>query len=170
MWQNPAMRTPRIFVGFAAIVAVSGMLNNPRPAWAQSPAHAAEAAQIMKADADFAQSVAAKDRTRFLSFLADVTTFNGGSPSEVRGPDAVMKEWNDFFTADGPTLSWTPTKGEVVGAGDLGYTTGRSLLRGKTPDGKMVERRGEYLTVWRKQKDGSWKVIFDTGSTLPAVP
>jgi len=164
------MRTPRIVVGFAAIAAVSGMLSHARPAWAQSPAHAAEAAQIMKADADFAQSVAAKDRTRFMSFLADVTTFNGGSPSELRGPDAVMKEWNDFFTADGPTLSWTPTKGEVVGAGDLGYTTGRSLLRGKTPDGKMVERRGYYLTVWRKQKDGSWKVIFDTGSTLPAVP
>ena len=30
-----------------------------------------------------------------------------------------------------------------------------------------MERRGEYLTVWRKQRDGSWKVIFDTGSTLP---
>jgi len=164
------MRTTRMLAGFAAIVLVSGLLATVRPARAQSSAHAAEAPQIMKADADFAQSVAAKDKTRFLSFLADVTTFNGGSPSELHGRDAVMKEWNDFFTPDGPSLSWTPMRGEVVGAGDLGYTTGRSLLRGKTADGKVVERRGEYLTVWRKQRDGSWKVIFDTGSTLPAVP
>ena len=170
MWQNSGMRTPRIPVVFAAMVMVAGLLDAARPAWGQSSDHAAEAARIMKADADFAQSVAAKDRTRFLSFLADVTTFNGGSASELRGRDAVMKEWNDFFTADGPTLSWAPAKGEVVGAGDLGYTTGRSLLRGKNADGKPVERRGEYLTVWRKQQDGSWKVIFDTGSTLPAVP
>jgi ketosteroid isomerase-like protein len=163
------MPTTRTIVGFATFLAVAGLLETARPAWPQSLTHAAEAAQIMKADADFAQAVAGKDRERFLSFLTDVTTFNGGSASELHGRDAVMKEWNDFFTADGPTLSWTPARGEVVGAGDLGYTTGRSLFRGKGADGKMVERRGEYLTVWRKQRDGSWKVIFDTGSTLPAV-
>ena len=162
------MRTPQTVAGLVALVAVAGLLETARPARAQST-HAAEAAQIMKADADFAQAVAGKDRARFLSFLAEVTTFNGGSPSELHGRDAVMKEWNDFFTPDGPTLSWTPARGEVVGAGDLGYTTGQSLFRGKGPDGKTVERRGEYLTVWRKQRDGSWKVIFDTGSTLPAV-
>jgi ketosteroid isomerase-like protein len=135
---------------------------------AQGPAeHAAEAAQIMKADADFAQSVADRNRDRFLSFIADVTTFNGGSPTELHGREAVMKDWADFFDPAGPTLSWTPTKGEVIGAGDLGYTTGRSILRGKGPTGNPVERRGEYLTIWRRQPDGSWKVIFDTGSTLP---
>ena len=32
-----------------------------------------------------------------------------------------------------------------------------------------AERRGEYLTVWKKQRDGTWQVIFDTGSTLPAA-
>jgi ketosteroid isomerase-like protein len=68
---------------------------------------------------------------------------------------------------DGPSLSWTPTRGEVVGAGDLGYTTGRSVFRGKGSNGVVTERKGEYLTVWRKQRDGTWKVIFDTGSTLP---
>ena len=78
-----------------------------------------------------------------------------------------MTAWSDFFTPDGPTLTWTPIKGEVIGAGDVGYTTGRSLFRQKSADGKVTERRGQYLTVWRKQADGSWKVVFDTGSTLP---
>ena len=133
----------------------------------QGPDLKAAAAAIVQSDAAFAASVAAKDRTRFLSFVAEATTFNGGAANQLRGKDAVMKEWADFFSPDGPTLTWTPTKGEVIGAGDVGYTTGRSLYRSKGPDGKVTERRGEYLTVWRKQADGSWQVVFDTGSTLP---
>ena len=135
---------------------------------AQAPAHAAEAAAIMQADADFARAVADRDKARFLTFIADATTFNGGTPGEIHGRDSVMKEWSDFFDPAGPTLSWTPTKAEVVGAGDLGYSTGRSLIRAKNAAGAIAERRGEYLTVWRKQPDGAWRVVFDTGSTLPA--
>jgi ketosteroid isomerase-like protein len=136
---------------------------------AQTPAPNLQAAadQIVKSDAAFAQSVAEKDRTKFLSFIAEATTFNGGATNELHGRDAVMKAWGDFFAPDGPTLSWTPTKGEVIGAGDVGYTTGRSVFRQKDASGKVTERRGQYVTIWRKQPDGSWKVVFDTGSTLP---
>ena len=53
----------------------------------------------------------AKVATLKAAFVADVTTFNGGSPSELHGRDAVMKECSDFFDPNGPTLSWTPTHG-----------------------------------------------------------
>jgi ketosteroid isomerase-like protein len=136
---------------------------------AQAPAPNLQAAadQIVKSDAAFAQSVAEKNREKFLSFIADVTTFSGGTPNELHGRDAVMKAWGDFFAPDGPTLSWIPSKGEVIGAGDVGYTTGRSVFRQKGADGKVTERRGQYVTVWKKQVDGAWKVVFDTGSNLP---
>jgi len=122
---------------------------------------------ILRSDAAFAQSVAEKNREKFLSFIAETTTFSGGTANELHGRDAVMKAWADFFKPDGPTLSWTPIKGEVIGAGDVGYTTGRSVYREKDAGGKVTERRGQYVTVWRKQPDGSWKVVFDTGSTGP---
>jgi ketosteroid isomerase-like protein len=95
----------------------------PAAAHAQAPDLQAAGQQIVKADADFAKSVADRNRERFLSFVADATTFNGGTPAELHGRDAVMKDWEDFFKADGPTLTWVPIKGEVLGAGDLGYTT-----------------------------------------------
>src|SRR5262245_61915714 len=136
-------------------------------AQAPSPTLQAAADQIVKSDAAFAQSVAEKNREKFLTFIADVTTFNGGTANELHGREAVMKAWSDFFAPDGPTLSWTPSKGEVIGAGDVGYTTGQSVFRQKDPSGKVLERRGQYVTIWRKQADGSWKVVFDTGSTLP---
>ena len=134
---------------------------------AQAPPADPAVQQIMQADADFAAAVASRNRQRFLSFIADVTTFNGGTPGEIHGREAVLAEWAGFFEADGPTLSWAPTRGAVIGAGDVGYTTGRSLMKGKGPTGVMTERQGEYLTVWRKQRDGTWKVVFDTGSNLP---
>jgi ketosteroid isomerase-like protein len=147
----------------SALVFVGTVAARAQPA----PDLAAAAAQIMKADADFARSVAEGDRDRFLSFIADVTTFSGGTANELRGKDAVWKAWSDFFAPNGPKLRWTPTKGEVIGAGDIGYTTGRAVIRAPGRDGKVTERHTEYVTVWKKQADGSWKVIFDTGSTLP---
>jgi ketosteroid isomerase-like protein len=150
-----------------AAAAVAVVLVHARATAQSRPDTTAAAAAILKADADFAESVAQRNRERFLTFLADVTTFNGGTPGEIHGRDTVMKEWADFFEPGGPTLTWTPTKGEVVGAGDLGYTTGQSIFRARAADGTVQERHGEYLTVWRKQRDGSWKVVFDTGSTLP---
>jgi ketosteroid isomerase-like protein len=153
-------------IAAASTVGVALAVASPN---AQAPSSTLRAAadQIVKSDAAFAQSVADKNREKFLSFIADVTSFNGGTANELRGRDAVMKAWEDFFAPDGPTLTWTPIKGEVIGAGDVGYTTGRSVYRQKDANGKLVERRGQYLTVWRKQGDGSWKVVFDTGSTLP---
>lgn len=138
-----------------------------RPSQAQAPGVDPAVQEIMRADAGFAAAVASRNREQFLSFVAETTTFNGGTPGEVHGRDAVMKDWADFFVPDGPTLSWAPTHGEVIGAGDLGYTVGNATFRGKSADGTMVERHSTYLTVWRKQRDGRWMVVFDTGSTLP---
>lgn len=149
---------------FMVCIACAGLAHDAR---AQVPDLEAAAAQIVRADRDFAQSVADKNRQKFRSFVAEATTFNGGTATELRGRAAVMKDWEDFFLPDGPTLTWEPTKGEVIGAGDLGYTTGRSVFRTRAKDGTMTERLGMYLTVWRKQPDGSWQVVFDTGSSLP---
>lgn len=126
----------------------------------------AAAAQVVQADTDFARSVADRNRERFLSLIAETAIFSGGTPNELHGREAIMTDWAPFFAADGPTLAWAPTKGEVIGAGDLGYTTGRSVFRTKGADGKTTERLGQYVTVWKKQADGSWKVIYDTGSTI----
>jgi ketosteroid isomerase-like protein len=51
--------------------------------------------------------------------------------------------------------------------GDVGVTVGNWTRRARTPDGRTTETRGQYTTTWLKQKDGSWKVVFDIGSTEP---
>jgi ketosteroid isomerase-like protein len=134
-----------------------------RTSWAQkaTPKRVAEEA-MLKADRDFNTAMANRDLSRFLSFVAEDATFNAN-----RGREAVGKAWGPFFAADGPRISWAPTKSESLAGGDVGYTVGTWERRTKTQDGAVTVTHGQYLTVWQKQQDGSWQAVFDTGSTAP---
>lgn len=136
-------------------------------AFAQPAAVRAAEAAILQADRAFNQAVADGDRDRFAALIAPDATFNGGSPDEVRGRDAIVASWEPFFAAGGPRLSWRPTEAHVLVGADLGVTIGSVVRRVTGPDGRTVERRGQYLTTWRKQADGGWRVVADLGSTAP---
>jgi|HubBroStandDraft_1064217.scaffolds.fasta_scaffold156197_2 ketosteroid isomerase-like protein len=64
------------------------------------------------------------------------------------------------------TLTWTTSYADVAASGDLGYTWGRytlivpSSVKGRQP---LVEK-GTYVTVWRHQAIGGWKVVLDGGN------
>jgi ketosteroid isomerase-like protein len=129
---------------------------------AQPAARRQAEAAMLKADREFNQAMADRDLKRFLSFVAEDATFNTN-----RGREAVGKAWAPFFAADGPRISWAPTKAEALVAGDIGYTVGTWERRTKAADGTMKTTKGQYLTVWQKQKDGSWQATYDNGSTAP---
>jgi len=141
-----------VLVTLASVVG-RGQTTNPR---------ATAEASMMKADRDFDRAAADRDMTRFLAFVAENAAFDS---ADGRGQDAVRRAWAPFFEPGGPTLRWTPTRAEALVAGDVGYTIGTWERRAKDTRGNAVVRRGQYLTVWRKQKDGAWRAEFDTGST-----
>lgn len=60
------------------------------------------------------------------------------------------------------TLNWAPIYGDISQAGDLGYTTGPYTVEDRSP-AKRPTRHGMYSSVWKKQVDGSWKVVLDLG-------
>jgi len=141
----------------AATASPFGQVGNPR--------QRAEAA-MMKADRAFNQAAADRDMDRFLSLVSENAAFDS---AEGRGREAVSKAWAPLFAKDAPTrLTWAPTKAESLVAGDVGYTVGTWERRTKDAQGKAVVRTGQYLTVWRKEKDGIWRAAFDTGSTAPS--
>ena len=155
----------------AAVTTVAPTFSTVVPTFRSAVLHAqnidtkAAAAAIMQADRDFNQSVAARDRKKFLSLISETAVFVGDGP--MRGHDEILKGWAAFFDPDGPTLTWEPTRADVLVGGDVGVTIGSWVRRAKTPDGKATEARGQYATTWQKQKDGSWKVVYDIGSTAP---
>ena len=145
------------------VLGVLGVLGISTLAQTKNPREVAETA-MMKADRDFNKAAADRDLARFLAFVADDAKFDS---AEGLGKDAVAKAWAPFFEPNGPTLSWEPTKAEALVAGDVGYTIGTWERHAKDARGSDVVRRGQYLTAWKKQPDGAWRVTFDTGSTSP---
>lgn len=59
------------------------------------------------------------------------------------------------------TVTWTPDFIDVSESGDLGYTYGKFTWKIKGDDGKIVEYKGVFHTVWKRQKDNSWKYVWD---------
>jgi ketosteroid isomerase-like protein len=146
------------------VLAVLAVLAQGASAQTTVNARAAAEAAMMKADRDFDQAVADKNVERFLSFVAEDAAFES---ADGRGREAVRKAWAPLFEPNGPTLRWKPTRAEALVAGDVGYTIGTWERHARDARGNAVVSRGQYLTVWRKQKDGAWHAEFDTGSTAP---
>jgi ketosteroid isomerase-like protein len=100
----------------------------------------------------------------FASTIADDGTMFG-SPALLTGPNAV-KEY--FETRGEPaSLTWQPVFASIAGSRDLGFTIGESVTTARGPSGAAVQRFGKYLTVWRKQRDGTWKFLVDGGNASP---
>jgi ketosteroid isomerase-like protein len=81
--------------------------------------------------------------------------------------DAIKAVLTPMMQDPNFSLSFTTDKVEVSGI--LAYTQGAVTAKSTGRDGKPLADTGKYLTVWKKQADGSWKAIEDIfNSDLPA--
>ena len=116
---------------------------------------------LVQAEKNFAQTSVEKSmRDAFLANLADDgIVFN---PAPVNGKELYQKR-----PASDAQLTWQPIFADVARAGDMGYTTGPWEFKKNKGDEKPVAY-GQFLSVWKKQADGKWKVVLDGGIDHPA--
>jgi ketosteroid isomerase-like protein len=133
---------------------------------------AAKPDALLAVDRAFDAATAERKIDGFSSFLADnVATLRADQPV-LRGKAALQQDWKALLENKSISLRWQPISAEISKSGDLGYTVGSYTITQKDEKGSAIKGSGKYLTVWRLQKDGSWKVEFDTGvpDTPPASP
>ena len=106
----------------------------------------------------------AKDSAKVSSYYApDAVIATAGRPA-ARGGEAVSKAISDDIADPNFKLSLSNEKTEVAGSGDLAYRRGTFKITFTNPQTKQAENAaGTYLTVFRKQADGRWKVVEDFG-------
>ncbi len=75
----------------------------------------------------------------------------GGRPAPKEPPPTV--------------LNWAPIYGDISMAGDLGYSTGPFVIVDRSPQ-KRPPQHGVFFSIWKKQKDGNWRVVVDLGVQL----
>jgi len=123
---------------------------------------------IRAADTDFS-----RDATKFGTGEAfgryaaqDAQIFSG--PGEfITGPSAITESFGPPSRKS--SLVWHPVEGEMAKSGDLGFTVGNAVFNGEREDGQLIVRYSKYLTVWKRQRDGSWRYVVDGGSARPAT-
>jgi ketosteroid isomerase-like protein len=123
-------------------------------------------ALLFDLEAKFAKATAEGGGKAFAAWFAEdgVSLANGQAP--VHGREAIAKQatWlpKDY------QLTWTPTDGVMSPTGDMGYTWGHYEGASRNTDGNSKVITGRYLTIWRKEPDGSWKVVLDASNDEPA--
>lgn len=122
-------------------------------AFAQTNAELKE--QVRAAERAFAKTMADRDHAAFVSHLADEAVFFGGNNVQ-RGAQQVAAAWKRFYEGPNAPFSWEPENVEVLESGTLALSSGPVY----DPNHK---RTGTFNSVWRKQADGKWKIIFDKG-------
>jgi ketosteroid isomerase-like protein len=123
-----------------------------------SPAEAARA--MVESERKFYQTGQEKGtRAAFLAFLADdAIVFR---PGPVNGKEAWGKR-----PETGLDLVWEPTFAAIARSADFGYTTGPAKWRA-SKEAENFPGHGQFVSIWKKQKDGSLKVALDCGIENP---
>jgi ketosteroid isomerase-like protein len=111
--------------------------------------------QVRRTETAFAKTMADRDHAAFTKFLADEAIFMANGQA-ARGAKAVAERWKRFFDGKDAPFSWAPEFVEVLDSGTLATSSGPV----RDPSGKRV---GTFNSVWRREKDGEWKIVMDGG-------
>jgi ketosteroid isomerase-like protein len=102
------------------------------------------------------QSIAAA----FYAFADENAVINRGNDSLIHGREGIRNYYANAKLQNA-IVHWTPDFVDVSKDGILGYTFGKYEWKVIKGEGDTLVSRGVFHTVWKKQKDGSWKYVWD---------
>lgn len=157
--QRPVVRPPAALAQAQLRPALSRPAQPPptSPSPAAVPA-AALRDEVWRAETAFAQTMAERDLSTFRTFLSSEAVFWGAGPA--RGPEAIVAAWRGYFEGAVAPFAWRPETVEVLASGTLAFSSGPVF----DPSGRRV---GTFNSVWQRQPDGRWLVVFDKGCPPP---
>lgn len=127
---------------------------------------AAIEAELLRADSMFARETAAGGAEAWASWFEPEGSMIRGA-GEILGRAAIREAMTPFLSDTTVRFTWSPERAIVEPGSDLGATIGSYRITAADPAGTVLER-GMYLSVWRRQPDGTWRVAADLGTPAPA--
>lgn len=104
----------------------------------------------------------------FEYFAAPDVAFVDTDPRRFRGLAAVRERMGP--DQPGVSVTWSAMFTDVSDDGTLGYNWGRYEWRSPGADGKERVRTGFFLTIWKRQPDGTWRYVMDNGAPDRPAP
>ena len=125
---------------------------------------AAVRATIEQANAKLSEALMKGDTTVLSATYADdAVTLMAGQPAWTGKTEIMNKGAELLRTVQFSDVKMSTTSLDVTG--DFAIETGAYQMTATPKGGKPAPDKGKYLTVWKKQADGSWKIYRDVSTT-----
>jgi ketosteroid isomerase-like protein len=116
--------------------------------------------EVRKVEADFNNYAAEYGlKAAFVEYADDSAALNRRG-RVLKGKEAIASYF-DGFDYESVKLTWEPDFVEVAVSGDLAYTYGKFTFISTDSVGVEQKSEGIFHTVWKKQRDGKWKYVWD---------
>lgn len=96
----------------------------------------------------------------FYNFADENAVIKRENDTLIKGKENI-KTYYDRKNNKNATVHWTPDYIDISDCGTLGYTYGKYVWNIKDTAGVSTEYKGIFHTVWKKQKDNTWKYVWD---------
>jgi ketosteroid isomerase-like protein len=144
-----------LFVVIVCTMSSCNLFSSKKP-----PAGPEDKQKMIEADKAFsAMSVEKGMKNAFLEYIDSNGVLLKPNRYPIIGADAI--DYLIQMDDSSYTLEWQPKFGAVAASGELGYTYGLYALKPKAKDTTIY---GTYISIWKKQSDGSWKFVLDSGN------
>ena len=154
-------------VATTAVLAFSASALQSRPATG-SDATAEVRRAIEAGNATWEKAFRSLDAAAIASAFDEQGVNVGADGTCTRGPAAIEAAMRSYFERSGPATATRVEIGGVVLDGDLAYEWGHSEFHFAGKPGGPTQRVGRYLTAWKRQREGGWKILRNIG--LPERP
>lgn len=159
------MRTIDALVAGAALLSVAACRTAPLPL------SESDRAAARSTDSAFAAAATAGQLDGIMAAYAPGAIVMPPGMGMAAGHAAVRELFGPMLAAGRMRLELTT--GTIDGAGDVMYATGSYVLQALPSDTTQPmppAEHGKYLEVFRKQADGSWKMVRDAWSPDASPP
>lgn len=125
-------------------------------------------ASLVRAERAFMDDVARRRLEGWVDGFADsAATFPPGSLVSV-GRERIRRGMTATFADTSVHVAWHPVYATLSVSGDLGYTYGYYRWTSRDDKGAPAPpSEGKFLTIWRRDAAGHWRVVVDTGNAGP---
>ena len=170
----------RIASGLLAVVAVVGCSRNDADDKTEdsskamaAPVNATEDKasedQIRALDSAYFAAVKAKDAKAIAAIYTEDAVSQVPNAPALRGADAIIKYYQDFFKTPQLTMSGSPETIRISNDGTMAYDAGNYTASWADAKGKIMKDEGKYLEILKKV-DGKWKVSIDANNSNLTAP
>jgi len=159
------MLRPRHLLAFVVLFALTIACSRTVPS-----SQSADVAAVRSVEAAWVKDIATKDVDKFASYYSDDASLLMPNEMMISGKDNIKAALKPMLADPNFALTFQSTRGDTSKSGDVVYVIGTYSMTTSSPrDQKPVTDQGKYLTVFKKQADGSWKAVAGMiNSDLPA--